>query len=188
MVGIEFQLYDRTSKGGDKQNQEQIQIQYRAVGESSWQNLGNYGVTGSTPKTRRTSYSRDVPAGQYDVRVRVAGQNTDGSGAQATFTWTSLTSVQQDAASYAGIARIGVKMKATGQLNGAPDELRGRVMAVHTLATLGSRPVWAFVVGSAATIAGGRVAILLFAILAPVGLIGAARAARAEAVLVGDLD
>jgi len=69
---------------------------------------------------------------------------------------------------------------------GAPDELRGRVMAVHTLATLGSRPVWAFVVGSAATIAGGRVAILLFAILAPVGLIGAARAARAEAVLVGD--
>jgi MFS family permease len=62
----------------------------------------------------------------------------------------------------------------------APDELRGRVMAVHTLATLGLRPFWAFFVGSAATLAGGRVAILLFAILAPIGFLGALRASRAE--------
>jgi len=124
MVGVEFQLYDRTTKGGDKQNQEQIQIQYRLAGTTSWQAFGNYSVTGSTPKTRRVSYSLDVPLGQYEVRVRVAGLNTNGSGAQASFTWTTLTSVQQDTASYAGIPRIGIKMKATGQLNGAPDEIR----------------------------------------------------------------
>jgi len=124
MVGVEFTIYDRTSKGGDKASTEQIQIQYRQAGSSTWITFGNYTVTGSTQRQRRVSYTRDVDPGQYDVRVRTAGLNTDGSGAQASFTWTTLTSVQQDTASYAGIPRIGVKMKATGQLNGAPDELR----------------------------------------------------------------
>ena len=124
MVGIEFTIYDRTSKGGDKANTEQIQIQYRATGSSDWQVFGNYTVSGSTPRTRRVSYTKDVPAGQYDVRVRTAGLNTNGSGAQANFTWATLTSVQQDEATYAGIPRIGVRLKATGQLNGAPNEIR----------------------------------------------------------------
>lgn len=124
MVGIEFQLYDKTSKGKDKENREQIQIQYRPAGTTGWQNFGNYTVRGSTAKTQRASYAIDVAEAQYDVRVRVAGQNTNGSGAQASFTWTTLTSIQRDTATYSGIPRIGVRMKATGQLNGAPDELR----------------------------------------------------------------
>ncbi|WP_161809452.1 host specificity factor TipJ family phage tail protein [Stenotrophomonas panacihumi] len=124
VVGVEFTLYDRTSKGGDKANTEQIQVQYRPTGSTEWQVFGNYTVTGSTPRQRRVSYTKDVAAGQYDVRVRTAGLNTDGSGAQANFTWATLTSVQQDEASYAGIPRIGVRLKATGQLNGAPDEIR----------------------------------------------------------------
>ena len=129
MVGVEFQLYDKTSKGKDKANQEQVQIQYRPAGATGWQNFGNYTVRGSTAKTQRASYAIDVAEGQYDVRVRVAGQNTDGSGAQASFTWTTLTSIQRDAATYSGIPRIGIRMKATGQLNGAPDELRTVVHA-----------------------------------------------------------
>ncbi len=68
MVGVEFTIYDRTSKGGDKANTEQIQIQYAPTGSGDWQLFGNYTVTGSTPRTRRVSYSKDVPAGQYDVR------------------------------------------------------------------------------------------------------------------------
>ncbi len=124
MVGIEFQLFDKTSKGKDKLNQEQIEIQYRAAGTQAWQVYGNYRVTGSTAKTQRVSYTLDVAEGQYEVRVRAAGRNTDGSGAQASFTWTTLTTVQRDTGDYSGIPRIGVRMKATGQLNGAPDELR----------------------------------------------------------------
>jgi len=129
MVGIEFQLYDKNSKGKDKENREQIQIQYRPAGTTGWLNFGNYTVRGSTAKTQRTSYAIDVAEGQYDVRARVAGQNTNGSGAQASFTWTTLTSIQRDTATYSGIARIGIRMKATGQLNGAPDELRAVVHA-----------------------------------------------------------
>jgi hypothetical protein len=135
MVGVEFIIFDRTSKGGDKANTEQIQVQYRPAGSTDWQVFGNYTVTGSTPRTRRVSYTKDVPAGQYDVRVRTAGINTNGSGAQANFTWATLTSVQQDEASYAGIPRIGVRLKATGQLNGAPDEIR---CLAHSKAV----PVW----------------------------------------------
>ncbi|PKH76190.1 carbohydrate-binding protein, partial [Stenotrophomonas sp. Betaine-02u-21] len=98
--------------------------QYRAAGTVNWQEFGNYNVRGTNNKSQRASYAIDVPEGQYDVRVRVAGNNTDGSGAEASFVWTTLTSVQRDTASYAGIPRIGIRMQANGQLNGAPDEIR----------------------------------------------------------------
>lgn len=135
MVGVEYQIFDRTTKGKDKQNSDQIQIQYRAAGTANWQVFGNYNVRGTNNKSQRASYAIDVPDGQYDVRVRVAGNNTDGSGAEASFVWTTLTSVQRDQASYAGIARIGVRMQANGQLNGAPDEIR---CVAHSMPI----PVW----------------------------------------------
>lgn len=124
VVGVEFQIWDVTSKGKEKDNREQLQVQYRAVGNGNWLNFGNYSVSGRTQKTQKRSYTLDVPEGQYDVRVRVAGQNTDGSGAQANVTWTTLTSVRREPPGYPGISRIGIRMRASGQLNGAPDEIR----------------------------------------------------------------
>lgn len=124
VVGVEFQIWDVTSKGKEKDNREQLQVQYRAVGTGNWLNFGNYSVSGRTQKTQKRSYTLDVPEGQYDVRARVAGQNTDGSGAQANFTWTTLTSVRREPPGYPGISRIGIRMRASGQLNGAPDEIR----------------------------------------------------------------
>ncbi|WP_198283600.1 host specificity factor TipJ family phage tail protein, partial [Stenotrophomonas sp. SKA14] len=124
VVGVEFQIWDVTSKGKEKDNREQLQVQYRAVGTGNWLSFGNYSVSGRTQKTQKRSYTLDVPEGQYDVRVRVAGQNTDGSGAQANFTWTTLTSVRREPSGYPGISRIGIRMRASGQLNGAPDEIR----------------------------------------------------------------
>ncbi|MCS4231354.1 putative phage tail protein [Stenotrophomonas maltophilia] len=135
MVGVEFQIWDRSTKGKDKQNSDQIQIQYRAAGTANWQVFGNYNVRGTNNKSQRASYTIDVPEGQYDVRVRVAGNNTDGSGAEASFVWTTLTSVQRDTASYVGIPRIGIRMQANGQLNGAPDEIR---CVAHSMPI----PVW----------------------------------------------
>ncbi|MFL5757946.1 MAG: MFS transporter [Chloroflexota bacterium] len=89
-------------------------------------------------------------------------------------------------AALAGACLVGVgfsfsftQMTAMLQL-GAPDELRGRVMSIHTLCHLGLRPFTALIVGSAATLAGGRAAILLFAVLAPIGLAAAARASRVD--------
>lgn len=135
MVGAEFQIWDRTTKGKDKLNQDQIQIQYRAVGATAWQAFGTYNIKGNNNKQQRASYAIDVAEGQYDVRVRVVGNNTDGSGAEANVVWTTLTSVQRDTATYAGISRIGIRMQANGQLNGAPDEIR---CVAHALPI----PVW----------------------------------------------
>ena len=128
-VNIEYLLYDTTSKGKPKSNSEQFQLQYRPAGSSTWLTWGNYTVSNSTQKTLRVTYARDVAQGQYDVRVRTAGLNTDGRGAQCNATWNTLTSVQQDTASYAGISRTGIKIKATGQLNGALQEVRGKAYA-----------------------------------------------------------
>ncbi|GEM_PF-519974 len=135
IVGLEYQLYDRTSKGGDKNNTERVDIQYRASGTEAWQNFGNYTVNSSRTKAYRVGYAKDVPQGKYDVRVRTAGLNTNGSGAQASFTWSTLTSVQVDDGDYTGLSRTGVQLKATGQLNGSPDELR-------TIGYADPVPVW----------------------------------------------
>ncbi|UYK82320.1 host specificity factor TipJ family phage tail protein [Xanthomonas sacchari] len=135
MVNIDYLLFDTTSKGKPKDNSESIQVQYCPTGTGSWVPLPDRSVTNSTQAPKRATIAADLPEGQYDVRVRVAGRNTDGSGATARFTWSTLTSVQGDKASYAGIAQTVAVLKATGQLNGTPDELR----AVHIAAAI---PVW----------------------------------------------
>ncbi|QGL94560.1 phage tail protein [Stenotrophomonas maltophilia] len=134
-VNIDFRIFDADSKGREYENREQIQIQYRAVGESAWRPFGTYAVSGRTQKSRRATYGLDVAPGQYEVQVRTTGQNTDGNNAQASFTWTNLVSVLPDTASYDGIPRIGIRMKASGQLNGSPDEVR-------TVAHAQPIPVW----------------------------------------------
>jgi len=134
-VELEYLLFDLTSKGKPKFNSETIQVEYCATGTQAWQPLGSRLVRNDDQTTQRTSIVADVAEGQYDVRVRIAGQNTNGSGATAKFTWSSMTSVQRDTASYAGIARVGLKIKATGQLSGSPDEIRG---VAHQCAM----PIW----------------------------------------------
>ncbi|MDV3469000.1 host specificity factor TipJ family phage tail protein [Stenotrophomonas sp. C3(2023)] len=123
-VDVDFMLFDTTSKGKPKDNRETIEVQYRVAGASNWMFFGSYQVVSRSQKQQRRSYSLDVHEGQYEVRVRIAGRNTNGSGATSDFTWSTLTSIQKDTADYAGLARIGIRIKATGQLNGQPDEIR----------------------------------------------------------------
>lgn len=140
-VDVDFMLFDTTSKGKPKDNRETIDVQYRAVGSGNWQFFGSYDITSRSQKQQRRSYSKDVPEGQYDVRVRIAGRNTDGSGATSDFTWSTLTSIQKDTADYAGLSRIGIRIKATGQLNGQLDEVR--CVAYPTPAPVWTESGWA---------------------------------------------
>lgn len=57
-----------------------------------------------------------------------------------------------------------------------PDIVRGRVMAFHQTAHLGNRPISALVVGVLATVVGAQPAVIVGAVLAPIGLIAARRA------------
>ncbi|OWQ54016.1 phage tail protein [Stenotrophomonas maltophilia] len=123
-LDFDYMLFDTTSKGKPKNNQETIEVQYRTVGAPNWRVFGSFPLVSQSQKQQRRTYALDVAPGQYEVRARIAGRNTDGSGATSDFTWSALKSIQTDGASYAGIPRIGIRIKATGQLNGAPDELR----------------------------------------------------------------
>ena len=67
----------------------------------------------------------------------------------------------------------------TGTLQLAiPDTVRGRVMALHQMAHLGNRPVTALLIGGLATIVGAQPAVIVGAVLAPVGLLATRRAWR----------
>lgn len=124
-VDIEYQLFDKTSEGKDKYNTEGVTVTYRPVGGGSFQTLGTKIVTNRDMRTHRFSIAGDVPQGQYEVIVRRLGMaEVAGKGAVVLFTFASLASVQADPATYKGIARIGVRAKATGQFSGTPDELR----------------------------------------------------------------
>lgn len=59
-----------------------------------------------------------------------------------------------------------------------PDAVRGRVMAFHQTAHLGNRPITALLVGTLATILGAQHAVIVGAILAPIGLVATHRAWR----------
>jgi len=129
-VDLSFLLFDLTSKGKKKNNQERVEIQYAPAGSGNWAFAPQQPslVSDKQSENRRT-YGWDVPRGQYDVRLRRLGHNTDGKGATAEFNWASLVSIQADDANYRGLSRIGVQLKATGQISGTPDEVRAIMYA-----------------------------------------------------------
>ena len=87
--------------------------------------LGNtVRVSGNSQKPRRASLFIDLPsAGQYDVRLKRTTADSTESREQKTTNWTSLKSYQLDEASYVGQNRVGMKIKASEQLNGIIQKL-----------------------------------------------------------------
>ena len=135
MVNVEYMLGDMDSKGREKYNHERVEVHSRVAGSSgpftplTWREYRNNNFD---PK--RDTLQIQVPKGQYEIRVRRMGWAIEYSNGRANFQFTTLTSVQADEADYRGIPRIGIKIKATGQLNGTPDQIRatffGRSMPV----------------------------------------------------------
>lgn len=132
-INIEGQIGDVTSKGKFYHNQETIQAEYRPVGGSTWQPLTSRVISNANDKNyqiQRVTLSRDVAEGQYEVRVRrlYTAQDKDKGdhfrNATSEFQWTTMVAVQADEATYAGMGRIGIRVRATGQLSGALDQLR----------------------------------------------------------------
>ena len=90
-------------------------------------------TNGSTKPLRRT-VARDVAAGQYDVRVRRTSADETDSKYNSSTDWTVLRSYQTGIADYSNQTVLGVKIKASGQLNGAIERLSA--LAVNRT------PVW----------------------------------------------
>ncbi|UEQ13620.1 host specificity factor TipJ family phage tail protein [Xanthomonas phaseoli] len=138
LINLEYVLGGVGTSGKKYNVSETVQVQYAPAGTGIWQTLATQTYTGDKlDVSKRATLSADVPKGQYDVRVRILGLgNYEGDNTQRNdFQWSTMGSVQADTATYAGISRAGIIMKATGQLNGQPDELR----AEHVAAPI---PVW----------------------------------------------
>ncbi|WP_313493767.1 host specificity factor TipJ family phage tail protein [Stenotrophomonas sp.] len=125
-INLEYMLGGMGGGGKGYNVSETIEAQYRAVGTTAWLPLVSQRFTSKKMDAKRATMSRDVVRGQYEVRVHMLGHGnySGGNTHYNDFQWTTLTSVQADDADYTGIARTGVRIKATGQLNGSPDELR----------------------------------------------------------------
>src|SRR5690606_35956489 len=118
-VDLEGQLYDTDGKGNPGNNSVPLFIETRAVGTEAWQTAHSVTLNNATLDVVRRTFEVPVALGQYEVRVRL-GQPyfNEGDGKDACkFTWNVLKSIQPDTTDYSQWGRIGIKIKATGQIS-----------------------------------------------------------------------
>lgn len=93
------------------------------------QTPGTIRFTNASQRPVRVTVELAVDPGQYEVRVFKASGDAEGTTESNSVEWTQLRSYQQDTASYEGQARLAVQIQASGQLNGALDELNAQLRA-----------------------------------------------------------
>ena len=114
-------LFHATDKGNFENNIIEFELQYR-VKNGAWQSLGVFAVYGNSRKAIRKEY-RTMPLqpNEYEGRCRVLSiAFTDVTRSACDIYWTAITSVEDDAFSYPCTALIGIRAKATDQINGSP--------------------------------------------------------------------
>lgn len=129
-VDIEGQLFDVNNKGGILVNTVPLFIESRPVG-GAWAPAHSETLSNASTAVLRRTITLPVAAGQHEVRVRL-GQPlyNEGDGKDTCkLAWTVLKSIQADTTDYSAWGRIGIKIKATGQLSGALDTLRATYRA-----------------------------------------------------------
>lgn len=139
-VDIEGSLYAiSASKGTVQSYGTNLYLDYRLVGAGTWTpwfgSTDRLPVINASTKPVRRTLTLSVPEGQYEVRIKKGEADESTTTRVNSFTWTSLKSVQVDTGTYGGMGRYGLKIKASGQINGALDEL-------NWIATAKPMPYW----------------------------------------------
>jgi len=109
-------------------------------------------LTGASSAVIRRTLSYDVTPGAYTVRVRRTTAPSGSSHVNDGVAWTALRSYRADEADYSGQTRLGVRIRASGQLSGRLDRLSGLVRqkvptwdgARWTEPVATSNPAWLF--------------------------------------------
>ncbi|MDP1886637.1 host specificity factor TipJ family phage tail protein [Polaromonas sp.] len=128
-VDIEASLYSVDGQTGAYiSNTLQLSLEYRQDSAGAWLPFPVNGdmvvtLTNAASKPLRVTYQRTVTAGQHEVRLRKLTADQSTGSATNTVQWGGLKSYQLDTGNYKGQARVAVQLQATGQLNGAIDEL-----------------------------------------------------------------
>lgn len=132
---FEIQLYGQGNKGMEGRELV-LEGRYRRLDGGDWNTLGPVRLENRTVKPLRRTEGFSVERGQYEVAWRNAsGSTSDDAKTVRNATWTQLKSIRPDNGDYVGQSRIGIKVKATGQLNGSLKEIKGRFVA-------SAMPIW----------------------------------------------
>lgn len=89
----------------------------------------NMTLSGASSKPQRKTWQRSVASGQYEVRVRKISADAADDRRRNDINWSTLRTYQADTASYAGQTRLGVKIRASGQLNGVLQQVSAEGVA-----------------------------------------------------------
>lgn len=122
---------------GNKGNQSvEVRAEYKPTGspDASYVVFGDQNVQGSDTRTIRIAFSKDLPLGQYDVRMsRVTGDTNDTKIIDGVY-WTSFKSVEHvDPVGLAirdKLVRFALRIKATDQVNGIVDQFNLVVQSI----------------------------------------------------------
>jgi hypothetical protein len=133
-------IYSMGNDGVKQKVDVDFKVEYRPTGTSTWiQEDGSWIISAQSfsPVRRTYRFKNPLPSGQYDVRLtRKRTLVRDRENISADAIWTALRSVETNTKPWTatGCTMMALRIKATGQLNGAIDTLN--VMATSVL------PVW----------------------------------------------
>ncbi len=130
-VDLQFSLFAMSNTGVVSASV-QVDFEYRAVGSPSWLGLPPGGVaritySSDSRTTVRRTISRNVSAGQYELRItKVTADPTDDR-TTCDMAVTGIRSFQPAQGNFEGQHILGLKIRASGQLNGVVNQLSGIV-------------------------------------------------------------
>lgn len=124
-----------------------VRVEFSVAGANSWVHAGDIVVTSSSPDTLRRALRREVPRGQYDVRIGkwsadYVGDDTVGE----TVVWTALKSRRDEVPikSDKALTVTAIRIKASEELSGVIETLnavcRGLVKAWNGTAWVDDQP------------------------------------------------
>lgn len=140
-IDIGAQLYDMADDGGFNTATVNVEAELRLLPGGAWTPFGIFGTAGfditskSAKPVRMTLVTAPLAVGQYEVRMRKMTANVSTSRAANVVEWGSLKSYQEDNTDYSSHPQVGIRIKATGQINGVLDE-------VSWVGTSADVPVW----------------------------------------------
>jgi len=121
---IEFPngLFHGNDDGGFSTNVVEVEMQYKLTSSEAWIDLGTFSISGDSNKAIRKEYRVDnITPGAYDVRAKVVSvRHSSANRDQKECYFTGITSIVYDDFIYPCQALIGIRAKATDQLNGSP--------------------------------------------------------------------
>jgi hypothetical protein len=135
---FEGSLYRVSDKGAILAQGMSIEGEYRQLPGGAWVSFlpANGGVIeNATTKPVRRTFTKEVPLGQYEVRFRKVDPDSESSTLASKLFWSQLKTIQNDSGTYGNMGRLGLRIKASGQISGALDE-------VNWMATAKPIPYW----------------------------------------------